>query len=114
MKEMSLKCGENEAPVVASLLTKPQGRPLMLGKTLDTTVQEFITALRAAGGVENARVCMATAEGIVISLDQDLLVKHGGHILVMKSWARSILTCIGMSRESALMLGKYLFHILIS
>ena len=35
VKEVSVKCEENEAPAVASLPTKPQGRPLMLGKMLD-------------------------------------------------------------------------------
>ena len=34
LKKVSVKCEENEAPVVASLPTKPQGRLLMLGKTL--------------------------------------------------------------------------------
>ena len=111
VKEMSMKCGENEAPVVASLPTKLQRWPLMLGKMLDTTVQEYITALRAAGGVVNTSICMAAAEGIVISHDQGLLVKHGGHVLIMKSWARSTLTHMGYVKRSALMLGKCLFHI---
>ena len=99
-------CEENETPVVASLPTKPQGRPLMLGKTLDTTVQEYITALRAAGGVVNISICMAAAEGIVISHDQGLVVKHGGHILITKSWARSILTCMGYVKRKCLNTGK--------
>ena len=106
VKEVSVKCEENEAPVVASLPTKPQGRPLMLGKTLDTTVQEYITALRAAGGVVNTSICMAAAEGIVISHDQGLLVKHGGYILITKSWARSILTSMGYVKRKCSNAGK--------
>ena len=78
----------------------------MLGKTLDTTVQEYITALRAAGGVVNTSICMAAAEGIVISHDQDLLVKHGGHILITKSWARSNLTRMGYVNRKCSNAGK--------
>ena len=60
---------------MTSLPNKPQGRPLMLGKVLDTAVQDYITAIRAVGGVVNTNICMAAAGegGIVVSCDQGLL-----------------------------------------
>ena len=42
---------ENVTPIVNTLPTKAQGRPLVIGAELDTTVQEYINALRVAGGL---------------------------------------------------------------
>lgn len=78
----------------------------MLGKALDATVQEYITALRGAAGVVNTSICMAAAEGIVITHDQSLLTKHGGHILITKAWARSILTRMGYVKRKCSNAGK--------
>ena len=41
---------ENAAPVMKSLPTKAQGRPLLLGAELDKSLQDYISALRVAGG----------------------------------------------------------------
>ena len=37
---------ESAVPLVASLPKLPAGRPLLLGKELDTSVQNYITSLR--------------------------------------------------------------------
>ena len=108
LKEVSARCDENEAPNVTSLPTKPQGRPLMLGKVLDTAVQDYVTTIRAVGGVVNTSICMAAAEGIVAARDQGLLAQHGGHIELTKTWARSLLTRMGMLKGNAQMLVKLL------
>ena len=77
--------GENASVPVQKLPTKPQG-PLLLGQALDTSVQEYIKALRTVGGVVNTRIVMAAAHGIVAARDQSLLVQYGGHMAVTKSW----------------------------
>ena len=56
---------ENVAPIVNTLPTKAQGRPLFIGAELDTSVQEYINALRVAGGVVNTSIVQAAALGII-------------------------------------------------
>lgn len=59
----------------------------MLRKVIDTAVQDYLSAMRAVGGVVNTNICMSAAEGIVVSHDQGLLAQHGGHIQITKTWA---------------------------
>ena len=77
VREVRARGEDSDVPSVTSLPTKPQGRPLMLGKVIDTAVQDYVTVMRAVGGVVNTNICMAAAEGIVASRDQGLLAQHG-------------------------------------
>ena len=70
---------------VKALLTKTQGRPLLLGEELDKCVQDYIKNLREIGGVIN------TAIGIVSARNCALLLENGGHISITRGWAKSIL-----------------------
>ena len=54
---------------------KKQGRPLLLGKELDRQVQDYIKYLRERGTAVNTSVVIASAEGIVKSIDPTLLKK---------------------------------------
>ena len=67
-----------------SLPTKPQGRPLLLGQDLDNVVQDYIEALRTAGGVVNGTIVMAAANGIIKAKDIGRLSSHGGNITINK------------------------------
>ena len=69
-----------KGPLVKSLSTKAQGRPLLLGQELDKAVQEYIKATRAAGGVVNTAIVMAAAVGIVTSRDVTKLSSNGGYL----------------------------------
>ena len=82
-------------PVVKSLPTKPQERPLLLGLELNQAVQSYITALRAVGGVVNTSIVMAAAEGVVPARDASLLKEHGRYIQITKTWAKSLLKRLG-------------------
>lgn len=53
------------ASELTSLPKMPPGRPLLLGSELDKTIQDYLKALRAAGGVINTAIVMAAAEGIL-------------------------------------------------
>ena len=106
VREVRARGEESDVPSVTSLPTKPQGRPLMLGKVIDTAVQDYVTAMRAVGGVVNTNICMAAAEGIVASRDQGLLAQHGGHIQITNAWARSLLTRMGYVKRKCSNAGK--------
>ena len=50
---------------MSKLPTKPRGRPLLVGTVLDKAIQDYINALRSAGGVVNTSIILAAAEGII-------------------------------------------------
>ena len=75
---------------VTSIASRKRGHPLALGD-VDEDVQKFITALRKSGTPVNTPVILAAAEGIIKSRDHTLLVEHGGHIRLTKSWAVSLM-----------------------
>ena len=96
-----------EEPIVTSELeTKPRGRPVRLGEQLDSLVKEFISNLRAAGGVVNTTVARGAAEGIISYRDISKLSSHGGHINITKSWAQSLLRRMGFVKRKCLTSGK--------
>ena len=86
----------DETPLtVKNLPTKEQGRPLLLGQALDKAVQDYVTSMRNVEGVVNTAIVMAAAEGIIAARDRSLLIQHGGHIEIKKSWAKSLLGRMG-------------------
>ena len=106
LKELETKRRKGHDDQVTCLATKQSGRPLLLGNSHDKTVQDYINALRAAGGVVNTAIVMAAAEGIISAKDQSLLLQNGGHIEITKSWAKSLLLRMGYVRRKYSNAGK--------
>ena len=44
---------------------------------------------------------MAAGEGLIKAHDRTMLVQHGGHILITKSWAMSLLKRMGFVKRKA-------------
>ena len=97
---------KEEPIIISELETKPRGRPVHLGEQLDSLVKEFISYLRAAGGVVNTTVVRGTAEGIISYRDVSKLSSHGGHINIAKSWAQSLLRRMGFVKRKCSTSGK--------
>ena len=76
---------------ITSLPTKPQGRPLLLGKDLDDKVLAYIRKVREGGGGVSARIATAATRGIVMSCDKHRLTEFGGHVQINRFWAHSLL-----------------------
>ena len=91
---------------VTALPKMTAGRPLLLGKDLDSSVQAYITALRKVGGVVNTTVVIGAAEGIVSAKNPGLLAKHGGHIEITKSWVQSLFQRMGYVKRKGSNAGK--------
>ena len=91
---------------VKSLPTKRQGRPLLLGQTLDETVQRFISDTRKTGGVINTTVVVATARGIVSAKDPSLLRENGGPLDITSAWAKSLMKRMGYVKRKCSNAGK--------
>lgn len=96
----------SESITIKALETKERGRPLFLGAELDAAVQEYVKSLREANGVVNTVVVMAAANGIISARDISKLSSHGGHIVITKSWARSLLNRMGYVKRKCSTSGK--------
>ena len=77
------------------------GRKVMLGKELDSKIQSYVKALRAAGTPIGSSVVMAAAEGLVRAYDRTMLEEYGGHVAITKSWAMSLLGRMGYVKRKA-------------
>ena len=75
------------------------GRPLLLGDEIDRQVKEYLKYLREQGSAVNTVIAVVTAEGVVRSMDANLLACNGGGIHLTKAWARSLLNCMGMVKR---------------
>ena len=64
------------------------GRPLLLPEKLDSQVQEYIRELHKRGATVRTA---ATARGIIMNLDANLLYLNGGGIKLSDEWAKSLL-----------------------
>ena len=86
---------------VKSLPKRHTGRKVLIGNQLDAKVQEYVRALRNAGTPIGSSIVMAAGEGIVNAHDRTLLVEHGGHIQITKTWALSLLKRMGYVKRKA-------------
>ena len=64
-------------------------------------VRAYLTALRANGAVVNTAIAIGCAEGIVKSNDSNLLASNGGHIILLKHWAKHLLSRMGFVKRRA-------------
>ncbi len=83
----------------ADMSPKPRGRPVKLGDILDSQVQEHIKGVRAAGGVVNRTIVIATGIGIVSNHDRTMLKEFGGPIDLDRAWAASIMKRMNFVRR---------------
>ena len=79
---------------------------MMLGEQLDAAVRDYIEAMRTVCGVVNTTIVLAAAEGIIAARDLSLLVEHGGHTHLTKSWAKSLLNRMGYVKRKCSNAGK--------
>ena len=84
-------------------MSKGMKTSCFLTRMLDKAVQDYITSIRAVGGVVNTAIVMAAA-----GRAQDLvsLMQHGGHIELEKLWAKSLLGRMGYVKRKCSNAGK--------
>ena len=63
---------------VEELPRRKEGRPLLLPDKLDHQVQEYIKELCTCGVAINSVIAIATAQGIIMNKDTNLLSWIGG------------------------------------
>jgi len=79
---------EKDDLTVSELPVKKRGRPLLLGKKLDNSVQEYILKLRDHGCAINTTVVIAVARGVGTVLERTRLAKYGGPATLSIPWAK--------------------------
>lgn len=80
---------------IEELPAKRRGRPTLLFEDMEVQLKAYLDRLREKGGVVNTAITIASARGIVIKRDSNLLDVNGGHICLSKHWAKSFLQRIG-------------------
>ena len=80
---------------VCELPNKKMERPLLIGDEADKELQEYVRYLRATGAAVNTAVVIASAEGILLSKDANILKR----ITLTKDWAKSLLIRMGMVKR---------------
>ena len=63
--------------------------------------EQYVRSLRRAGTPVNARIVIATAEGIIKATDRTMLIENGGHIQLTLAWAYSLLQRMGFVQRKA-------------
>ena len=101
---------DNVHDELEELPTKKMGRPLLLGEEIDRQVKEYLKYLREQGSAINTVIAIATAEGVVRSVDASLLACNGGGIHLTKAWARSLLNRMGMVKRRVYSKAKIDIH----
>ena len=91
---------------IKELPSKKRGRPFLLGAELDEQVKQYLAHVRGAGGIVNTAIILGVAEGIVKNVDSNLLAINGGHIVLTKSWAKSLLSRMGFVKRRGTMTAK--------
>ena len=79
LEEQSRKRRAENDTAVASLPTKKQGRPLLLGGDLYSKVQAYAKKIREGGGSVSARVVQAAARGIVLKSNPCYCLNMGSY-----------------------------------
>ena len=99
LEAVKRRAAQGDSSPVSSIPSKKMGRPLTLGN-IDPQVQQYIRALRQAEAPVGTSVIIAAAKGIVMSIDQTLLVENGGHIQLTKTWAQSLMHRMGLAEKN--------------
>ena len=80
-----------------SFQAKKTGRPLLIGEDLDKQVRDYVGYLRSTGAVINTAVVIASAKGIIMYKDPNLLAR----INLTKGWAKYLLHRMGYVKRKA-------------
>jgi len=79
-QERKTKRMKEEPEDIIELPLKKRGRPLLLGKSLDDQVQEYIMKLHEYGCVVNTTIVVVVARGLATVIEPSRLSERGGPV----------------------------------
>ena len=80
---------------IASLPSKKQGRPPLLGYKLDQLLQEQIVSMRKRGTPISSHMLIGVARGLLLKHNKSFLNDFGGPITLTKDWAICVMRRMG-------------------
>ena len=91
LQEVTRKRVNEDNENIDLLPHQKRGRPVFLGESLDGKVQMYLRRVWDGGGVVTERIAIAAAWDILLSCDRSKLVEFGGHVMLNRFWAYSLL-----------------------
>ena len=88
-------------PEITELSEKQRGRPLLIGKELESQVKRIIQELRVANRTVNTTIVLATARGVTLAKYANLLAENGCSIDLSKDRAKRLLSRMGYVKRKA-------------
>lgn len=73
------------------LAKKKRGKKPMLPEELESKIWQYVEKVRKSGGIISTTLVLAIAKGIIKKHRPTLLQENGGPIMLLKSWAYSLL-----------------------
>lgn len=77
---------------IEELPAKRRGRPTLLFDDLKVQLKAYLDRLREKGGIVKTAITIASARGIVIKRDSNLLNVNGGHICLKQALGQEFST----------------------
>ena len=99
LEEVSRKRKAGEDMTITSLPAKRRCRPLLLGEELDQKVQQYLRAIRKSGGAVSTAIVLGAARGIILKTNRTLLAEYGGHVVLTKDWAKTLMQNMGFVKR---------------
>ena len=99
LEEAARKRKAEDDTSISELPTKKRGRPPLLGEKLDMIVQNYIMKMRHNKVTINTAIVIASAKGIVESMDRTRLSQYGGPATLTECWAKSLLNRMNFTKR---------------
>ena len=91
LEKKKRKRGSEDDEMLMSCLTKSEQTYILLGESMDAKVQIYLMRVQDGGGVVTAWIAVAAARSILLSCDHSKLAEFGGHAMLNRFWAYSLL-----------------------
>ena len=78
---------------------RKRGRPLILGKDLESQVRQFILELKEHGSPVSTAIVVAAAKGIAEAKDPAILAENNGPINLTRGWRKRVLGRMGFVKR---------------
>ena len=95
---------------IASLPSKKQGRPPLLGYKLDQLLQEQIVSMRKRGTPISSHMVIGVARGLLLKHNRSFLNDFGGPITLTKDWAICVMRGMGYTKRRANSQSQRYYH----
>lgn len=106
-RQIKKKIINNDREPLASLPKEPRGRRTLLPKEVDAAVQRHLHKIRAAGGVVNRQIVIATGRGIMAAQPSSVTLPD---VQLDRTWAASLMERMNFVKRKGTKAGRKTPH----